>query len=248
MKEINFKNLMKNKLFVGGVSAVLVIIITVTVVLLIPNNTPLNTPDTSSGTSDVTVNAPDINVPESNSTTAPSDTESNKSGETGIDDISVDVGGNSDGNGGVNSGSKTAGKTPAESGAAPVITSKPEEESNIIIGGDEPKQTAYSCGTANHHCINAENHAYIQNLELEGCPYCGSHSCKSFYYVSPAGIPICNPSLCPKYSEKSDPIKYCSKCGREMWSINNPTGCFSYLQKTECECGQIVEGNTCHHH
>ena len=43
--------------------------------------------------------------------------------------------------------------------------SKDEGETGVIqIGGGE--STAYSCGDANHHCENAEYHAYIKNLEL----------------------------------------------------------------------------------
>ena len=246
MKEINFKNLMKSKLFVGGVSAVLVIIITVTAVLLIPNNTPSTTPDTSSGTSDVTVNAPDINVPEPNSTTAPTDTESNKPGETDIDDISVDVGGNDNDKGDVNSGSNTSGKTPAESGAAPVITSRPKEESNIIIGGDEPGQSAYKCGSSKHHCEGPETHAYILNLELEGCQNCGSHSCPSFYGTDEWGNGGYFPKLCQKYSEISDPLHYCQECGKKVGDGSNGT-CAVFVNAFNCPlCGEHVEAGTCH--
>ena len=77
---------------------------------------------------------------------------------------------------------------------------------------------------------------------------CGSHSCPSFYDVNEWGFTAYNPQKCPKYQETKDPAKYCQRCGREMWSPENPNGCFSYLQDTQCECGELVKGNTCHHH
>jgi len=241
----NFRNLMKNKIFIGCVSAVLVVIIAITAVMLIPNKTDINTSETTSDTSDVTVSTPDITISGPNNTATSSDPETSNALETGVGDISVDVGGNGTNN--TNSGGDSnTSKTPAESGAAPVVTSKPEEESNIVIGGDEPEQSSYSCGMANHHCINAENHVYILNLELEGCPYCGSHSCVSFYYVSPAGIPMCNPSLCPKYNEKSDPIKYCQECGKKNGDGTNGT-CVQFINACNCpNCGEYVEARTCH--
>lgn len=132
--------------------------------------------------------------------------------------------------------------------------SKPSQEednnsgSGIQIGGNDPVKETYNCGCANHHCQNAEFHASLLNRELEGCPYCGSHSCPSFYAVNEWGYTKYDSTLCPKYSEQTDFAKYCPNCGRKMWSPDNPTGCFSYLQDTQCECGEFVPANTCHHH
>lgn len=125
--------------------------------------------------------------------------------------------------------------------------SKDEGQTGIInIGGGE--SAAYSCGDANHHCENAEYHAYIKNLELAGCPYCGSHSCKSFYATNEWGYTEYTPTKCPGYNKEKDDTEVCPRCGRAYWSADNPTGCFSYLQDTVCECGETVKGNTCHHH
>lgn len=111
-----------------------------------------------------------------------------------------------------------------------------------------PKPTVYNCQSKNHRCQNEEYHIYLHNMELKGCKYCGSHSCVSFYALNEWGFTKYDASKCPKYNIKSDPAKYCKSCGREMWSQKNPTGCFSYLQDTACECGEYVKGNTCHHH
>ena len=78
---------------------------------------------------------------------------------------------------------KVAVKTPAEKTEKPITTTSPPNPENnpsgIIIAGEKTEE--YNCGVANHHCDGPETHAYISNLELEGCPYCGSHSCPSFY-------------------------------------------------------------------
>lgn len=116
----------------------------------------------------------------------------------------------------------------------------------ISIGSGEA--TAYSCGEKNHHCENAEYHAYIKNLELDGCPYCGSHNCASFYVTNEWGYTEYTPTKCPDYSKQKDNTEVCPRCGRAYWSQSNPTGCFSFLQDTVCECGETFLGNTCHHH
>lgn len=107
---------------------------------------------------------------------------------------------------------------------------------------------AYDCKGKYHNCRNEEYHLFIHNMELEGCKYCGSHSCVSFYTLNSWGFTQYDATKCPKYSIKNDPAKYCVRCKREMWSKDNPTGCFSYLLDTLCECGEFVKGNTCHHH
>ena len=116
----------------------------------------------------------------------------------------------------------------------------------ISVGDGEAEK--YSCGDKNHHCENAEYHAYIKNLELDGCPYCGSHSCQSFYVTNEWGNTEYTPTKCQEYNKQKDATEVCPRCGLGYWSADNPGGCFSYLQDTVCECGETVLGNTCHHH
>lgn len=113
---------------------------------------------------------------------------------------------------------------------------------------DKPNKNDYSCGVSGHHCTNAENHAYISNLEAEGCAFCGSHSCKSFYYVSAAGVPMCNPKLCPEYDSKTDPTQYCQDCGKKVGNGSNGT-CEKFLVDGTCPiCKEDVKANECHSH
>lgn len=235
------KNLLKNKVFIGTSAAVLVIAIIITAVLLLPNKVPIDETSQDPGTSDMTVNVPDISTPpETSAVSQKPDGEAEKENNS---ELVVDVGGtkNTDKNTDSNSGK-------ADTTEKPITEVQPKDtESNggIQIGGGDSTEK-YSCGCPNHHCINAENHAYITNLELEGCPYCGSHSCPSFYAISAAGIPICNPSLCPKYDVTKDPIKYCQVCGKKNGDGSNGT-CVQFINACDCpNCGEHVEANTCH--
>ena len=237
--------LFKNKAFIGSSAVVLVIIIVITAVLLLPDKVPIDEASQAQETSDVTVNVPDISTP--SETSVISEQPDKEAEKENTSDLVVDVG-----------NTKETDKNPDNSSKAstpdkPVTEEQPKDTGNdnnsggIQIGGGDSTDK-YNCGSPNHNCKNAESHAYIQNLELEGCPYCGSHSCQSFYDVNEWGFTRYNQTLCPKYSEKSDPAKYCQQCGRELWSQSNPTGCFRYLQDTDCECGEHVKANTCHHH
>ncbi|MDD4496110.1 MAG: hypothetical protein PHV32_17510 [Eubacteriales bacterium] len=150
--------------------------------------------------------------------------------------------------------SKTPGQdaetndTPKEEAAAPAKEPDNNAEAGIQIGVNPPVEEVYYCGCANHQCQNEDFHASLLNRELEGCPYCGSHSCKSFYALNEWGYTCYDETLCPQYNVQKDSAKVCPDCGRTMWSADNPTGCFRYLQETQCECGELVPGNTCHHH
>ena len=240
------KNLLKNKAFIGISVAALVIVITITAVWLLPDKVPIDGTSQAPGTSDVTVNVPDISTPsETTGVTKQPDGEAEKENSS---DLVVDVGNtkSTDNNSGNNSGNANTTEKPVTE-EQPKDTGNDNNGGGIQIGGGDSTEK-YSCGCPNHHCKNAEAHAYIHNLELEGCSYCGSHSCPSFYDVNEWGFTRYNQTLCPKYSEKSDPAKYCQQCGRELWSQSNPTGCFRYLQDTDCECGEHVKANTCHHH
>ena len=85
--------------------------------------------------------------------------------------------------------------------ASPSEESTPPDDGNggggISIGGGSTEP--YNCGAANHHCDGPETHAFIQNLEIEGCPFCGSHSCPSFCATDAWGYTCYTPSVCPSY-------------------------------------------------
>lgn len=244
MKE-KLKSLIKNKIFIGCASGILVLAIIITTVLLLPNRKPNVTTEPETSDTSATDTVPEIDTPDTTSEPTPAETEGTPS------DISVDLDTVSP-NGDVQTGGK------ADTPANPVAEKEPEKPADTNNGnnggsggitiGNPPVEEKYSCGTANHHCKNADAHAWILNLELEGCSMCGSHSCPSFYATDEWGGATVDYTKCPKYSDKSDPTKYCQTCGRPLWSQSDPTGCFRYLQDTTCECGELVKGNTCHHH
>lgn len=125
----------------------------------------------------------------------------------------------------------------------------PEENENIgdgiIIGGNEQPKP-YSCGAEGHHCSGPETHTFILNLELEGCEYCGSHNCQSFYTTNEWGDTRYTPSKCPKYDIKKDSGYYCQECGKECGS-GSPDKCIQFVNSDNCpNCGEWVEGWTCH--
>ena len=116
-------------------------------------------------------------------------------------------------------------------------------QGGITIGGSV---TEYSCGTAGHHCDGPETHAYIQNLELKGCPNCGSHSCPSFYAVDEWGNTCYTPSECPNYDIHKDPVYYCQECGKACGDGTNGT-CVQFVTGCNCpNCGKAVDSRTCH--
>lgn len=111
-----------------------------------------------------------------------------------------------------------------------------------------PAPAKYSCGFPNHTCSNEQAHVIVCELEKDGCPYCGSHSCISFYTLDQWGNSCPDPTKCPMYDVHKDPIKYCPKCGRLNGNGNNGT-CQKWLVDTVCPiCGQLVKANECHTH
>ena len=125
----------------------------------------------------------------------------------------------------------------------PVEEDDDDDEGGISIGGGT---TAYDCGTEGHHCDGPETHAYILNLELKGCKYCGSHSCPSFYAVDEWGNTCYTPSECPAYDVHDDPVHYCQKCGKACGDGTNGT-CVQYVNACDCpSCGEHVDSWTCH--
>ena len=125
----------------------------------------------------------------------------------------------------------------------PVEEDDDDEEGGICIGGGT---VPYDCGTEGHHCDGPETHAYILNLELKGCKYCGSHSCPSFYAVDEWGNTCYTPSKCPAYDVHDDPVHYCQKCGKACGDGTNGT-CVQYVNACDCpSCGEHVGSWTCH--
>lgn len=237
------KKLLKNKIFIGCSIGVLALAIIITVILIIPHDTePTSYEDTSSDTSVI------VEVPEPE-TTSPTPTETNDANvipeeSENLSDVTVELE-NSDNN----DESVDNNNNSIVDNAPTVEESEPSqnEQNNVQIGGDDNTQN-YSCGCENHHCVNAENHAYILNLELEGCPYCGSHSCPSFYATDEWGATCYTPSKCPEYKDTEDPTEYCQKCGRKNGNGDNDT-CQRYIIDTICPiCGELIKANECHTH
>ena len=118
-----------------------------------------------------------------------------------------------------------------------------DDEGGISIGGGT---IPYDCGTEGHNCDGPETHAYILNLELKGCKYCGSHSCPSFYAVDEWGNTCYTPSKCPAYDVHDDPVHYCQKCSKACGDGTNGT-CVQYVSACDCpSCGEHVDSWTCH--
>ena len=239
------KKLLKNKKFIMIVSSVLVLLLICGTVFCLTRHKTENKPvDTEPPTSET---GKDIVIDEPEDSSEPEETKDIVEIPDDGNAISPDE--NIEPTGNKTHGDKAeANDTPKEESAAPAKEPDNNAEAGIQIGGNPPVEEVYNCGCANHHCQNADFHASLLNRELEGCPYCGSHSCASFYATNEWGYTCYDATLCPKYNAGQDSAKVCPDCGRPMWSPDNPTGCFRYLQDTECECGELVPGNTCHHH
>ena len=135
---------------------------------------------------------------------------------------------------------------PAETAKEPVKNDPPVPAGTIVIGGTEPGATPYDCGTPHHHCDGPETHAFLSNLELRGCPYCGSHSCVSFYAVDAWGYACYDPCLCPEYGTASDPLDRCSACGKKTGDGSRGT-CVTFNVDMICPlCGAEVGAWECH--
>ena len=233
----------KKKLCIIGISTLCIVIAVVLCIVLIPKHS--EDKPAESEVKETVSKAVVIDEPEKDTLSAENmkQDEKDKIEDDGNGLLTPEVEGDT------TSESKTTGEKAKEPNKA--VTEQPVSKDEgqtgkINIGGGDV--AAYSCGDANHHCENAEYHAYIKNLELAGCPYCGSHSCKSFYATNEWGYTEYTPTKCPEYNKEKDDTEVCPRCGLAYWSADNPTGCFSYLQDTVCECGETVKGNTCHHH
>ena len=147
-------------------------------------------------------------------------------------------------------GSSSAVQGKAGKTATPITPKTPKDNGNSDskgLGSSSSMNTGeYSCGVAGHHCDGPETHSYILNLELQGCPYCGSNSCKSFYATDEWGYTCYDPSVCPKYDIHSDSVYYCQECGKACGDGSNGT-CVQFVEACQCpNCGEWVNGNTCH--
>lgn len=222
----------KTKKIIAVTTGILAVVIFAVVLFIGRNSNNTKTDDLSLKSSEVQQNVyakPVIEQDKANDNSDSSDTSSLS--------LVVDVGGKPINNNNNNS------KTPAKETAKPVTASTPSQTNSsgggIIIGGEEPSR--YNCNTANHNCQTPEYHAYVLNLELQGCPYCGSHSCISFYPQEGW-----RPSICPQYDIKKDPAIYCQVCGRKGGDGRNNT-CARYLTSKNCPyCNVWIESRTCH--
>ena len=138
-------------------------------------------------------------------------------------------------------------KKPAAKTTQAVTRAVPADDPSpggVIINGGEGDP--YNCGTPGHHCDGPETHAYVLNLELTGCPYCGKHDCKSFYATDEWGNTCYTPSACPSYDVHKDPACYCQTCGKKCGDGTNGT-CVQFVNACLCpNCGERVGSFACH--
>lgn len=185
----------KKKLCIIGVSALCIVVAVALCITLIPKHngdkpTESETKEASSGT--IVIDEPEKDTQSDETKNINEDDKLADDGkgrlspEVETDDISK--------SGSTGEKAKDTNKTVTEQ----PIPNDEGKTGGISIGSGEA--AAYSCGEKNHHCENAEYHAYIKNLELDGCPYCGSHSCASFYVTNEWGYTEYTPTKCPDYS------------------------------------------------
>lgn len=132
--------------------------------------------------------------------------------------------------------------------AEPVNQGNPSGNSYEVVDNGNDSVNEYSCGSKRHHCDSKETHSFIVSLEEKGCPYCGSHSCKSFYTYDEWGNACYDPTKCESYNVKSDPCEYCQECGKKVGDGLGNT-CVRFNTDTKCpECDKTVKAKTCHSH
>lgn len=223
----------KSKIILGAISGVLAVTVIVATILLTGGEMP--SPPTFESEIEKTTSNIVVNLPTDN----PSETENSDSTSKEKEDaLVIDVSGNPENPSKAEDNKKddNTAKTPAK----PVETKKPEQptshnDSGIVIEGETPDEEQ-----------KAIAQAWLRNLELEGCPYCKSHSCPSFYAKDEWGNPSLDVILCPEYDEKKDPIKYCQNCEKRTGDGSNNT-CVSFVNDCNCpNCDRFVKSNTCH--
>jgi len=235
----------KKKLFIIGGSCILVLITVVLIAILAVNKDapePLPEPNsdvTMTDTSDITILDDITDIEATESDTLNFKVEKIKDDGTGITlDTEETV---------TNPSEDMATGQKANDVASPIVENTPKDDNideDIIIGGNDIQ--AYNCGVENHHCDGPETHAYILNLEIEGCPYCTKHDCVSFYATDEWGYSCYTPSKCPNYDILKDPVYYCQDCNRPTGNGTNGT-CVQFVNGCECEyCCEWVDSRMCH--
>lgn len=250
----------KKKLcIIAGLTAVMLIITAILCAVLVPDRSRATDDNTSDSPNDtvgdmlLVENPSDSDVLNTIADIAPDDTDDTTPEIIPGETVEITPPEETDKNDGQTQPAEKPSTTEkAETAAQPVTSAQPKETESpapestggITIGGTQPEP--YSCGVAGHHCEGAETHAYITNLELEGCPYCGSHSCASFYAQDEWGNACYTPSKCPQYDIKKDPAEYCQDCGKKLGDGRNGT-CVQFVVADNCpNCGEYVEAWTCH--
>ena len=243
----------KKKLLIIGGCVIGVILAAILIIALIPNNdAEPKTPETTE-TSDVSPEI-EVTIEDPSESSGPAELSTDKGKDTSKSEEPKVIEPKSKGLTPVEESKivqAQSGKTEkdtTESAKSVEEGTPPQEEEpsggGIIIEGNTIEE--YECGTPGHHCDGPETHAYILNLEQASCPYCGSHTCPSFYATDEWGQTCYTPSKCPSYDIHQDPVYYCQKCGKPCGDGSNGT-CAEYNIDIDCPlCGEHVEAWTCH--
>lgn len=251
--KLKMKLTKKQWIIIGGAAAAAILLTVILCVALIPGKSPQIPAETEPDTGN-TVSVSDISVEEPDK---PDETTADTTADTERADGDATAEEIPDGANVLTPDEKVENENPPEEiGEKPATAEQPVQPSPlpdegsisgggvVIGGGEQPKP--YSCGVEGHHCSGPETHSFILNLELEGCEYCGSHNCPSFYAVNEWGDTRYTPSKCPKYDIHKDPVYYCQTCGKECGS-GSPDKCIQFVNSDICPtCGEWVEGWTCH--
>lgn len=239
--------LMKDKrilAIIGSVAALVLVIALVFFLTQNDNSPPIDpTQETSTPVPDtsITVEIPDNSeIPDVSKDRMENDIKDDGTGLKPDVSVSVDSGKN-------NTEEKAQHTAPAVKEADPQKNADNPNNGGIQIGDGDNIQK-YSCGSPNHKCEGPETHSFILNLETEGCSYCGSHSCPSFYAIDEWGNACYTPSKCLEYNTKKDAAEYCQVCGKKNGNGDNDT-CQKWIIDFTCPtCGEVVKANKCHTH
>lgn len=235
---------MKNKktLFIIGGAVVATVLAIIVIVCAVGSKTP-DTPQNTPGTGeDTTVSVGDIAFDDSETDGADTDgtscDETEAAGSCSVltpDEPPMP------------STDSSVSTEPAVTPDAPVTEQTPKDDGEgggITVGGGQAEK--YDCGVSGHHCDGPETHAYVTNLELQGCPYCGKSNCQSFYATDEWGNTCYTPGKCPEYDIKKDPAEYCQDCGKKLGDGRNGT-CVQFVTAYNCpNCKEYVDAWTCH--
>lgn len=236
---------MKNKKLLIAVISILLVAVIITGVVMITYNgeeaEPVGNTGTTTGVGQITV--PGISGTSTSATTGQTESTDIEPDGSGLTLPPVDPT--------TDTTSQTTNKV--EQPAKPVseaptpLPTEPKPTGHGIIIGDGGKTEPYHCGVEGHHCDGPETHTFIQNLELEGCSICGSHSCPSFYATNEWGFARYTPSECPQYDIYKDPVYYCQTCGKRCGDGTNGTCCI-FVVDTDCPlCHQAAKAWECHY-